>query len=625
MKLSAPLPTELIDALADALFLIDQQGRVLDVNRHACESLGLSRSQVLVRTWGDLDRSHEPDRPRRLLEHARAGRPSNFVAQLRRADGQSVRMEMRASALALPDGEGLVLLGRERAAHEAPLASPTEQQARFQAIVENEPECVKILDADCALLDMNPAGIRMIAAESIEQVRGWNTLDLVAPAFRERFRAGVEDVFRGQKTFQVFEIVALDGTRRWMEQHSVPLWDPERPGSVKEMLAVTRDITERKLSEKKQLHQQRLEALGTLAGGIAHDLNNLLAPVMLSMGELAHTPGVDPSLISIVDGSVQRAAAMVRQLLSFSRGLEGECLPLSPAGLLDELVRIIQGSFPKSIELLVAPPANVGHVLGDPTQLHQVLLNLCVNARDAMPEGGTLTLKIETHTLERAREEGSRTLAAGDYVAFVVRDSGEGMSEAVRERIFEPFYTTKGPDQGTGLGLSSALGIVKKHGGWIELESTPGAGSTFRVLLPQVETEAAPQADALEPAALDGRGRCVLLVDDEPAVLKVGQRSLERLGFRVLSAASGEEACSLLDRHAPDVELVISDLRMPGMNGLELLRRAQEQCPRAAQILTTGYLDERSSRELGELDQLRKLEKPYTSEQLAEQLKELFG
>ena len=626
---------DLMEAAGDAVFLIDGDGVVFDANENACASLGRPIETLVGLPVSDFDVEMDQARVIELVSQIRDEGAPPFETTHRHADGHSFPVEVRVSPVRSDGAPGVIAVVRDLTERRRAQAALIENEARLRAIVDNEPECVKVLDADCRLLDMNPAGIKMIAAESIDQVRGWNTLDLLAPDFREGFAEGVAEVFRGNKTFQVFEIIALDGTRRWMEQHAVPLRDPNDPSKVKEMLAVTRDITERKRNELEMLHKQRLEALGTLAGGIAHDLNNLLAPIMLSLEELNSLRGSNTELVSTLEASTQRASDMVKQLLSFARGFEGERRTIQVEDLIAELRGIVQATFPKNMVLDFDTSPDVGAILGDPTQLHQVLLNICVNARDAMPEGGVLGVRTtKRRVLCRVEGDALRPVdpdRAGanveqrDFVVIAIRDTGCGIPEDTQSRIFEPFYTTKGPDKGTGLGLSSALGIVESHGGFIRLESKLGRGSRFEICLPMQAVDAATVGGNGAVCAVSGEGRTALVVDDEDAVRYVTERALKRMGFEVVPVGSGEEGLEALRERGAEFSIVISDLRMPGMDGLEFLRAARQALPDVALVLTTGRMDEASMAEGDQIEGLIRLAKPYTIKELQRTLQEAFA
>ena len=611
---------DLLDAVGDAVFVIDHEGIVVEVNLSACRALGYSQEELVGKRVSEFDVEMDCARVREIIRALPEGERLPFETVHRHASGRTFPVEVLASPVEVNGRLGSIAVARDLTARKEAESHLAQSETRMRAIVEHEPECVKILDASYRLLEMNPAGLKLIGAESMDEVRGVSTLELVAPEYHELFVEGVRQVFLGKKTFQEFEIIALDGTRRWMEQHAVPLWDPKDPNRVNELLAVTRDITERKRSEQQTLHKQRLEALGTLAGGIAHDINNLLTPIMLSIDELAGLSQERRDLVDTLESSVLRASGMVKQLLSFARGLEGERKRIVPRELVEELTRMLRATLPVNIQLEVAYAEDLGQIYGDETQLHQVLLNLCVNARDAMPGGGRLSIDVKRVTLRT--DQGAP--APGAYVAFIVRDTGTGMSAAVRERIFDPFFTTKGEDNGTGLGLSSALGVVRSSRGFITVDSEEGTGSTFCVYLPAIAELDGENLRRRDTRAIEGRGRKVVVVDDEEAVREVVAQALIRLGFEVTRMASGAAALTYLHANHGDLDLLISDLRMPGMSGSQLVREVRRLAPRAGAILMTGHTDDEALELLKDIPGLWCLEKPFAIEALQRSLREVL-
>jgi len=340
------------------------------------------------------------------------------------------------------------------------------------------------------------------------------------------------------------------------------------------LVAVVRDVTEKKKLEAQFLRAQRLESLGMLSAGIAHDLNNILAPVLMGAPLLRLRAGhpSDLRVLDAIEASAGRGAALVRQILSFAHGASGEKMIIQPKHLLRDITGFIQQTFPKSIELEELVPNDLWTVHGNPTQLHQVLLNLCVNARDAMmPRGGVLRLVAGNHQLDAAAvgDDGR----PGAYVGLEVGDSGCGIPPALLERIWDPFFTTKGEGKGTGLGLSTVRGIVVSHGGIARVESSPGQGTVFRVFLPaSTQPSAGPLSSDGQSFVIRGGGELVLIVDDEETIRELAAATLSRAGYRVLTAAQGNEALSLHSSRAGEIALVLTDLNMPEMGGGALAR-----------------------------------------------------
>jgi len=375
-----------------------------------------------------------------------------------------------------------------------------------------------------------------------------------------------------------------------------------------------RDVTDRINAERHADRARRLEAIGTLAGGIAHDLNNTLAPVLLALNAFKEQYPNDSDLLETVERSATRAAQMVRHLLSFAKGSEGQRSSLRPHRLLEDMQRLVKGTFPKNIDVRLHVSQDLPTVLGDPTQLHQVLLNLCVNARDAMPEGGTLTLEGDVVSAAEAAP-GNGTGAAerpARYVVLRVCDTGIGIAPEAMERIFDPFFTTKGPESGTGLGLFTAAGIVKNHHGFIRVRSLPARGSTFSIFLPAEArpSQAAPEAPV--SSSFRGAGELVLYVDDEREVCEVARTVLLRLNFTPLIASDGRSGLARALENRERLRVVITDLHMPQVDGIALVRSLRRELPGVAIIVASGRMEGATEQELNELGVRVILEKPFT-------------
>ena len=352
------------------------------------------------------------------------------------------------------------------------------------------------------------------------------------------------------------------------------------------------DIAQRKSLEKQLLRAQRMESLGTLAGGVAHDLNNVLAPIMLSIQVLQERAGDprDQKVLAIIESSTQRGSEIVKQILGFARGVEGERKPIHFPALVQELASIIRQTFPKGISLRTGLAPKLLPVIGDATQIHQLLLNLCVNARDAMFQTGQLTLEVHNESLGEAQARLRLDARPGAYVVLTVTDTGCGMGPQTLDRMFEPFYTTKETGKGTGLGLSMVHTIARSHGGFIRCKSVIGQGTTFQVFLPaagrggDLEAGREPQA----PAILFPDGGLVLVVDDEAAILELTRQTLEGFGLRTLTAADGGEAVALYRGRAGEITLVLTDMMMPVLDGPGTIQALRAINPAVRIIATSG-------------------------------------
>jgi PAS domain S-box-containing protein len=397
-----------------------------------------------------------------------------------------------------------------------------------------------------------------------------------------------------------------------------------RPASI---LAINTDITEKKALEAQFLRAQRMESIGTLAGGLAHDLNNMLAPIVMSIDMLKalvpHPDGL--ALLSTLQGSAQRGATLVRQVLSFARGVDGQRIAVNPLHVMRDLLELIRDTFPKSIDVRSVQTQDLWSITGDPTQMHQIVLNLCVNARDAMPSGGSITIRMENVVFDTAHARVHPDAHAGTYVCIEIADTGTGIPEELRDRVFEPFFTTKETGKGTGLGLSTTLAIVKSHGGFIVLRTASGIGTTFSVYLPANAAPVAPaQLDPQSAPLPHGHNELILVVDDEDAIRAIAQRTLERAGYRVMVACDGAQALSLYETHHQDIALVLTDMSMPVMDGAVLIAHLEALHPDVRIIRSSGLLS--AVEASGPADAVRHfIPKPYTAAMMLRTVEEALS
>lgn len=392
----------------------------------------------------------------------------------------------------------------------------------------------------------------------------------------------------------------------------------QEDGTPKSILTVDTDITEKKQLETQLFRAQRLESIGTLASGIAHDLNNILTPI-LAVSQLLPLkfPNIyseHEHLLKILEDSARRGADLVKQVLSFARGVEGKRMTLQVKHLIREVVKIIKQTFPRSIEVCIDVAPDLWTVYGDSTQLHQVLMNLCVNARDAMPDGGSLTISAENLLIDENYARMNLDAKVGPYTVVIVADTGVGIPKEIIERIFEPFFTTKELGKGTGLGLSTVIGIVKSHGGFVNVYSEVGRGTQFKVYLPAaqgIQIESTPQ---LEPLA--GKGELILVVDDEPAIQEITRASLETHNYKTLVASDGIEAIALYAQNRDKISAVLMDIMLPSLDGLTAIRTLQKINPAVKIVATSGLASSSKLAEASTTNISGFLSKPYTVKEL---------
>ena len=400
----------------------------------------------------------------------------------------------------------------------------------------------------------------------------------------------------------------------------------DEQGKPKSILVINTDVTEKKRMESQFLRAQRMESIGTLAGGIAHDLNNVLSPILMAIDMLQLRVADENSKrwFEVLRANAERGGSMVRQVLSFARGVEGERVALQPKHLIKEIVKILRETLPKSIEISFNLPGDLWIISADATQMHQVLMNLCVNARDAMPEGGSISIKAENVFLDENYARMHLEAKAGRFVVITVTDTGPGMSAEVQSRIFEPFFTTKEMTKGTGLGLSTALTIVKSHGGFINVYSELHKGSQFSVYLPALETPGTIDSAAAQTDLPLGNGELILVVDDEESIREITRGTLETFGYNVLTASDGTEALALYADKKNEIAAVLTDMVMPFMDGPSTIRALQRMNPKVRIIAASGLGTGLHAGE-GTLEGVSVfLNKPYTAEKLLKTLAEVL-
>lgn len=430
---------------------------------------------------------------------------------------------------------------------------------------------------------------------------------------------GIVLAARADKFEREFRVIHPDGSIRWVLLAGTGIKNPE--GMIIRYGGTIKDISERKQMESHSLRTQRLESIGTLAGGVAHDLNNALAPIMMIVDLLRKKNPDSAEMLDTVYASAKRGADMVKQLLTFARGVEGERLLIQPAHILKDLRKIIISTFPKNIEVVTNFGTDLWPIQGDSTQLHQVLLNLCVNARDAMPKGGTLTLEAVNVVIDSTEASTMHGSTPGQFVLCRVIDTGLGMDPAILDRIFEPYFTTKTLDKGTGLGLSTTLGILQSHGGFIHVHSVLGQGSTFAVYLPVSGSTEGTGAPVREEAEFHGNGELILIVDDEAAIRSALRDVLMEMNFQSISASDGTEALARVAERKQDLRLVITDLHMPNMEGDAFVKVVRHMIPDVPIIVNSGRLEEREINKFKELGVHDFLYKPFSQADLIKALK----
>ncbi len=498
-------------------------------------------------------------------------------------------------------------------------ANLQESEARFRQLAENIHEVFWITDPrKSEMLYVSPAYERIwgrTCASLMENPGTW--LEAVAPEDRERVRLAVATKQERGVYDESYRILRPNGEVRWIHDRAFPIMDGA--GRVARLVGTAEDITDRRQLEEQFRQAQKMEAIGTLAGGIAHDFNNILAAIFgyteLAKLRVAGDPVTSEHLAAVLQAGL-RARALVRQILTFSRQQvqQRHAVQLSP--VVAEPLKLLRATIPTDIDFELSLPTGLPDVLADPTQIHQIVMNLCTNAAHAMRAGpGRLVVRLENFAVDRALAESNPALRPGPYVRLSVSDTGQGMDRATLTRIYEPFFTTKGPGEGTGLGLSVVHGIMQSHEGAVTVYSQPDEGTTFHLYFPATGAKA---AELAVPAAdiPTGHGQRILFVDDEKPLALLGQKMLEQLGYAVQSSSSVAEALALVKANPSAFDLVITDQTMPGMSGTNFARQLLVLRPDLPVVLSTGYsasLTDQYIRSMGLRDLLFK---PHTLQAL---------
>ena len=398
--------------------------------------------------------------------------------------------------------------------------------------------------------------------------------------------------------------------------------EEDHPSAV---LAINTDITEKKKLEAQFLRSQRMESIGTLAGGVAHDLNNILAPIMMSAPLLRQGlgPKETETLILNIETSAQRGADIVKQLLTFARGMEGERVVVNLRHMVEEMAKIVRETFPKNINVQAKNSRELWPIIGDPTHIHQVLLNLCINARDALPNGGSIAIVAENMTIDDHYASFDADAKQGPYVVLRVTDTGTGIPPEILDKIFDPFFTTKEHGKGTGLGLSTVLGIAKSHGGFLNVTSEAGKGTTFSCFFPATPN-AKVEARGEKKVLPRGNGETILVVDDEPGILTAAHKLLETHGYKVITSSDGVEALAVYAQHREAIKAVLTDIMMPVMDGAAMMRVLKKLEPNIKVIATSGIDQDAKFDELKALGMKAFIAKPYTADKILTVLRDVI-
>ncbi len=605
----------LLNEARDAICVTDLNQHILFWNKSAERLYGWTAGEALGHDANELlgQESVALTALKTLIQHG------EWRGDLKQTthDGRQLTVDCRWTLIREADGTPKSILVINTDITEAKHA---EELIREQAaLLDHAQDAIVVLDLEGRISYWN---------RSAERVFGWSAREALSSKVQDLLYASPELYETPLKaTLSLGSWIgetakrAKDGGDMLIESRWTLLRDEAE--KARAILVIDTDISEKKKTEAQFFRAQRMESIGTLAGGIAHDLNNVLGPIIMAVDllKLRLTDPKECDLLELMETSGRRGADMIKQILFFARGSEGRRVLMDPALLVTELQRIARDTFAKSITVRADTPAGIWNVPGDRTQLHQVLLNLCVNARDAMPRGGRLRLSLRNRQIDDHFVAMCPEAHAGPYVVLAVADTGEGMAPEVLARIFEPFFTTKEIGKGTGLGLSTTQAIVRSHGGFITVESEPGKGTTFHVNLPAEPGCAEVQAETVAPELPRGAGEIILIIDDEASIRSITGQTLEAFGYRVMSAGDGAEGVAKYAQHPGEIAAVLTDMMMPVMDGAAAIRVLLRLNPAVKIIAASGNSMGAEATGAGAKSFLPK---PYTAESLLQLLHKLL-
>ncbi len=620
-ELELRLMAQAVASAPDCITITDLRDKLIYANEAFCTTYGYTREELIGKeTW--LLRS--PAAPKsisdQILPGTLAGGWHGEIVN-RRKDGTDFPVELWTSVVKDDAGVPVGMVGVARNITDRKQTEEKHRQSdeQFRLIAENVADMILVLDVEGRRIYHSPS-YRHILGDP-EVLKGTDAFQDLHPDDKERVKEGFQKLVRtGEGQRLEYRLVVKDGSVRDIDAKGSVIRDAD--GKIFRVIVVSRDVTEERKRASQFLRAQRMESIGTLAGGIAHDLNNVLSPIMMAI-EVLRSKNPDPrshAILKTIETSAVRGADIVRQVLAFGRGVQGDRILVQLRHVVKEVVNIASETLPKSISIKTEIPRNLWTVSADPTQMHQVLLNLLLNARDAMPRGGSLTISAENVTLDESYSRMHLEAKPGAYVSIAITDTGTGIPANIRDKIFEPFFTTKEIGQGTGLGLSTTLAIIKSHEGFINLYSEIGEGTTFRVYVPAsgtTEGESVPDEEGDLPR---GNGELILVIDDETAIREITRETLQSYGYSAITAGDGAEGVALFAEHKKEIAAVITDIVMPIMDGNAVIAALKRINPKVTIIAASGLTTKGQTAILSDTVAEAFLTKPYTAEKLLKTL-----
>ena len=615
---------KLVEFSPDAIS-IHSEGKIVFINASGTKLLGATNPEQLIGkpviNFVHPDyREIAMERIRLMSEKGKNVSPTEqkFI----KLEGSVIDVEVIATPFTYQGKHGIQVIIRDITDQKRAEEAMKQSEEKYRMLIDNIQDGVFIIQ-DNKIQFANEAFAR-VAGFTVQEVIGKEFRELVAPEdleiVTERYnrRQAREDVPHEYE----FHMLHKDERTRILVNMNVGLIT-FRDGMAS--MGTVKDITEKKMLESQLLRAQRMESIGTLASGIAHDINNVLTPIMLSQELLREKLNDEESLryLMIIERSTQRGANLMKQVMSYAKGVEGERNVLQTSHLISEIRQISTETFPRNIEFRTDIPKDLWNISGDATQLHQILMNLCVNARDVMPDGGILRISAENLLIDEDYAHINIDAKVGPYIIITVTDTGIGIPPRILDRIFEPFFTTKEPGKGTGLGLSTALGIVKSHGGFITVYSEVGKGTAFKVYLPAIITTETLKAQKRQHELPVGHGESILVVDDEDQIREMTKKTLETHGYRAITANDGKEAISLYKQNKEEIKLVLMDMMMPVMDGSVSIRELRKANHEVKIIAVSGLTEKDKIEKVDDIQVNAFLAKPYTTEKLLNTIHEV--
>ena len=613
----------LLKELADLKFALDeaaivattdQRGRITYVNDKFCEISKYGREELLGQDHRIINSSYHPTEfIRDIWTTIANGKVWHGELRNRAKDGSIYWVDTTIVPFVDENGKPFQYTAIRYEITERKLA---EERIRQQAELLNKTQdAIIVCDLNFRIIYWN---------KGAETMYGWESAEIIGRHIAEiLFPDGQKELDEVRAEFEDAEVWSSEVSRLSKDKAEIKVkarWTLVRGehGQPDYILIVHTDITDQKRAEEHLLRAQRMESVGTLASGIAHDLNNILSPITMAV-EMMQLEDLNSDMsrwTSMIRENAQRGADLVKQVLTFAKGMDGERVSVQVKHIIKDLIKVLGETLPKDIQVKFDIEPELWPVTADPTQIHQVLMNVCINARDAMPSGGTLSIIAENIEIDDNYAQINPDAKSGAYILLVIEDTGIGMKADVMSRIFDPFYTTKEVGKGTGLGLSTTHTIVKSHGGFLNVYSEPGRGSRFSIYLPAVQTEsdAAVRVPASKYPA--GNGELILVVDDEANVREITKASLEKFGYRVLTATDGGDAIGVYAQHSDEITVVLTDMAMPFLDGPSAIRAIRRVSPNQKVVAMSGLLNPEQTAELESLNVSSFLTKPFTAEKL---------